>query len=277
MAPGGGAEKRRDERRGGDDAVRASAQLRPAPARFFIRLRPRRLDRARRAQMAVERRPAHPSTSAIFAVVCSRESCIDRATASFSALMTVGRPPRRPRVRAAERPACVRSRIRSRSNSASAAKTWKTSRPPGVVVSFDSVSERSRSRAFERGNRLDEVAQRAAEAIEAPYHQRLASACILERARAPAGQRALRSPGAEDPLASCGLEGVLLERRLLGEGRDAGVANEHHRTAVSEPSDGGRRETLIAGTGCERPADAKPRGEQRVSETTVCEIAEASV
>jgi hypothetical protein len=42
-----------------------------------------------------------------------------------------GRPPLRPRARAALRPATVRSRIRLRSNSARAAKTWKISRPGG--------------------------------------------------------------------------------------------------------------------------------------------------
>jgi hypothetical protein len=51
--------------------------------------------------------------------VCSPDSYISRATATFSALITLGRPPRRPRARAAARPAWVRSRIRSRSNSGS--------------------------------------------------------------------------------------------------------------------------------------------------------------
>jgi hypothetical protein len=51
-------------------------------------------------------------------------------------VMTDGRPPRRPRARAAASPALVRSRTRSRSNSAKAANTWKTSLPPGVVVSI---------------------------------------------------------------------------------------------------------------------------------------------
>jgi hypothetical protein len=49
--------------------------------------------------------------------------------------ITGGRPRWRPRARAAASPAAVRS-LRSRSNSARAAKTWKTSLPPGVVVSI---------------------------------------------------------------------------------------------------------------------------------------------
>jgi hypothetical protein len=47
------------------------------------------------------------------------------------------------RTRAAASPALVRSRIRSRSNSARAAKTWKTSLPPGVVVSIASCRLRN--------------------------------------------------------------------------------------------------------------------------------------
>ena len=53
------------------------------------------------------------------------------------------RPPFRPRAAAAVKPARVRSRIRSRSNCPSAPKRWKTSRPPGVVVSIASVIERN--------------------------------------------------------------------------------------------------------------------------------------
>lgn len=51
-----------------------------------------------------------------------------------------GGPPLRPRARAALRPATVLSRIKLRSSSASAAKTWKTSRPGGERVSI-SVSD----------------------------------------------------------------------------------------------------------------------------------------
>ena len=57
--------------------------------------------------------------------------------------MTGLRPLLRPRTVAAARPARVRSWIRSRSNWPSAPKIWKMSRPPGVVVSMASVSERN--------------------------------------------------------------------------------------------------------------------------------------
>ena len=50
-----------------------------------------------------------------------------------------GRPPTRPRARAAASPAKVRSRINARSNSASEAKMWKMSLPPAVVLSMFSA------------------------------------------------------------------------------------------------------------------------------------------
>ena len=82
--------------------------------------------------------------------------------------MTVGRPPTRPRARAAARPSWVPETMSSRMNSARAAKTWKTSRPPGVVVSRFSCSEvnpMSRRRRSADGG--DQVLQGPAEPVEA--------------------------------------------------------------------------------------------------------------
>ncbi len=53
------------------------------------------------------------------------------------------RPPRRPRSRAARKPACVRSRISASSNSANAPMMWNMSRPTGVPVSMPASSTRS--------------------------------------------------------------------------------------------------------------------------------------
>jgi len=83
-----------------------------------------------------------PSTSPICATVMSCCSYNRRAVRTWSADNRGGRPPVRPRARAAASPAWVRSRMRSRSNSANAANTWKTSRPPGEVVSIVSCSDR---------------------------------------------------------------------------------------------------------------------------------------
>jgi hypothetical protein len=64
-----------------------------------------------------------------------------------------GLPPTRPRARAAVSPAMVRSRMRSRSNSASEPKRWNTSLPLEVndyIVNL-AVFERAHDRLEERG------------------------------------------------------------------------------------------------------------------------------
>jgi hypothetical protein len=61
------------------------------------------------------------------------------AICTFFLVSDFGRPPLRPLALAAVRPACVRSRMMSRSNSAKAPKIWKISFPPEVVVSIASV------------------------------------------------------------------------------------------------------------------------------------------
>ncbi len=64
------------------------------------------------------------------------------AAVTSASLSDGGLPPVRPRAFAASSPASVRSRMIPRSNSARAANRWKTRRPPLVVVSTASVSER---------------------------------------------------------------------------------------------------------------------------------------
>ena len=76
----------------------------------------------------------------------------------------------------------VRSRITPRSNSARAAKMWNTSLPPAVVVSIASVSERRpMPRVAELLDGLDQLLERAGQAVELPDHQRVALAHVLER------------------------------------------------------------------------------------------------
>ena len=60
-------------------------------------------------------------------------------------------------------------------------------------------------------------AERTAEAVEAPHDERFSRARVLERAL---GERPT-CPIANDPFAAGGLEGVLLERGLMVERRDA--------------------------------------------------------
>ena len=78
---------------------------------------------------------------------CRRRAC---AAAHLLAGQRCGRPPRRPRARAAANPAIVRSRMRSRSNSASAPMRWNTSLPPLVLVSRCSCRLRKSTPRSER-------------------------------------------------------------------------------------------------------------------------------
>jgi hypothetical protein len=64
-----------------------------------------------------------------------------------------GRPPMRPRARAAAKPAWVRSAISSRSNSAQAAKMPKASRPLAVAVSICAPAPASTLRPMPRTRR----------------------------------------------------------------------------------------------------------------------------
>jgi hypothetical protein len=66
-----------------------------------------------------------------------------RAERTRSGVIAGGRSSRTPRAFTAARPSWVHSTITSRRNSASAAKTWNTSRPPGVVVSIASCSDQN--------------------------------------------------------------------------------------------------------------------------------------
>ena len=78
--------------------------------------------------------PRSPAMEEIVASGCVSSA---RACPSCSGVIAGGRPRRRPRAFAAARPSMMSSRM----NSASAANTWKTSRPPGVVVSSASLSD----------------------------------------------------------------------------------------------------------------------------------------
>ncbi len=67
-----------------------------------------------------------------------------------SASMLGGRPPRRPRRRAATKPAITRSRVSARSYWASAPKSENSNSPWGVLVSICSVSDRKATPRFFR-------------------------------------------------------------------------------------------------------------------------------
>jgi len=94
--------------------------VRPSPSSGTLRYRVARLTP----------RTSATSVSGVFSPI------IFRACFNFAGLNALGRPPSRPRSRAAAKPARVRSLTSSSSKLASAPKTWNTNRPPGVVVSM---------------------------------------------------------------------------------------------------------------------------------------------
>ena len=106
---------------------------------------------------------------------------------------------------------------------------WKTSLPPAVVVSIASVSERRpTSRVAELLDGLDQLLERAGEAIQLPHHQGVALAHVLER-RLEGRPLALRARGLllEHPAAAGRLQGIELQGEILLLGRDPGVADQH--------------------------------------------------
>src|SRR5215213_5753524 len=122
-----------------------------------------------------------PRALAIAATVYCPEQYISWATWSLCPVSTDGRPPRRPRARAAASPALVRSRMRSRSNSANAANTWKTSLPPGVVVSMASWRLRNPTPHSARPvTVVDQMPQGAAEPVELPDDQGVTGAQLVQ-------------------------------------------------------------------------------------------------
>ena len=115
-----------------------------------------------------------------------------------------------------------------RSNSARAPKMWNCNRPAEVVVSICSVSERkpiSRSWRFSIG--FDQVFEAAAEAVQAPDHERVAGSEEL-KAGVELGAMAQR-PGADiaEYASAAGLpERVELQGEVLIVGGDARVADQ---------------------------------------------------
>src|ERR1700759_3743077 len=77
-----------------------------------------------------------------------------------------GLPPTRPRLRAARRPALVRSAISARSSWATAPSTCSENMPCGVVVSIGSRRVRKCALGLELFDDVEQVANRAGEALQ---------------------------------------------------------------------------------------------------------------
>lgn len=141
--------------------------------------------------------------------------------------MPRGRSPHRPRTRGADNPACVRSRMTSRSNSASEANKLKVSRPCEVVVSIGSFKLFSPTfRAIRSLTRS--TMQRSAQSIELPNDQDIAAAQVLDHL----GQhRSVTASAAHHLGVDLGAAGLLQCVDLQGDrlilGADACVADFH--------------------------------------------------
>ena len=129
--------------------------------------------------------------------------------------------------RAAASPATVRSRMISRSNWARAAKTWKTSLPPGVVVSIDSRRLRNPT---SRCSRAVTVSMRCRS--ERPSRSRRHTTRVSPgRSASMTSSRAGRRPKVPEAWsvylpAPGGGELVGLQRRVLLRGRHPRVPEE---------------------------------------------------
>jgi hypothetical protein len=116
--------------------------------------------------------------------------------------------------------------MRSRSNSARAAKTWKTSLPPGGIDRFLEAAEPDPA-VGQAGDGVDEMPQGAAEAVEFPDYQGVAGPQLVEHLLECRAVGAGAAGGlGEHPVAAGRREGVDLEVWVLVGGGDAGVAEQ---------------------------------------------------
>ena len=169
-----------------------------------------------------------PSSRAMEETVLSGRVSRSRAWRISSAVMAGGRPSRTPRASAASRPSRVPSTISSRMNSASAAKTWKTSRPPGVVVSSTLVQAlEADTLPAQRADDLDQVGQGPGQPVQARHGQGVAGPQVVQAGRqlGPVGVLARELVG-EDAEAARPGQGVLLAVEQLARGADPSVADQ---------------------------------------------------
>jgi hypothetical protein len=110
-------------------------------------------------------------------------------------------------------------------------------------------------------DRVDQMTQRATEAIQPPHDQRVAFAQVVKQPRelGPLVQRATRGV-AEDPQTASGGQRVVLQAELLLARRDPCVAQQrpHGANRLTTPR-GRASETLISDTSSERASKPSAR------------------
>ena len=150
-----------------------------------------------------------------------------RAWRICSAVMAGGRPRRTPRARAASSPSRVPSTISSRMNSASAAKTWKTSRPPGVVVSRASCRLLKPTPCRRSVPTIGSGRPGTGKPVQARHDQGVAGPQVVQAGGqlGPVGVLARQLVGEDAEAARLG-QGVLLAVQQLAGGADPGVTDQ---------------------------------------------------
>jgi hypothetical protein len=167
---------------------------------------------------------------------------------NFTKAPSPRRPPRLPRARAAARPAIVRSRMRSRSNSANAPKTWKTSLPPLVLVSSGSCKLRKCTPRSCSSLTVSMRWARATKPVEPPHNERVSRADIDERlGEAWTVSTAARGGVSADFVAPGGSESVPLQRGCLIGGGDYRRMRLHSRGAGAQRNRRSRSPSLAFG------------------------------
>ena len=116
---------------------------------------------------------------------------------------------------------------------------WKMSLPPerrGVDILLQALEADSARIQIVHG--LDQVRQRASQAVEFPDHQRIAGLALCEgRGQAWPLRFGATDRVGEEPLTPCGMERVDLQIEALVAGRHPGIADTHrHRLFVSRSS-----------------------------------------
>jgi len=170
-----------------------------------------------------------PMASQISSTESSGSFIRREASLIFPLSMERGRPPFRPRALADASPAIVRSRTRSRSNSARAPKIWKMSLPVGLVAK-DRLLERAEAYLplAERLALCDQILETAAEAVESPDDQDVSGPRVAQ-GFLQARTFTLRAGEliGEYAITASPTKGIELEIELLICCGDTGVANEH--------------------------------------------------
>jgi hypothetical protein len=149
------------------------------------------------------------------------------AASMSSSVSFGGRPPVRPARRAGAKHAWVRSRIRLRSNSASAPTCEKPAPLRRRREGFGQAAkpDTPHPRGFDG---FDQLLHRPREAIELPHDQRVAAAREFERvmlARAVCNRT--RHLLGENLCAPCFGQSIALQGKVLVYGRHAGIADQH--------------------------------------------------